>query len=285
MKQKTEIERLLVWAYRDELPKRDATSSAEGIWDLIAGYGARGGVDIGGHGSAQRYAQLGVPHPDALEVERAVANLPDAVIDWEADAEPILGDLLALADPRRCPPKPRRSTVVRWNGARVHQVPPPREVLLVRSLRTSALVIQHARMGTRPDWQEGPPRPVPVLAATGGQPAVMGVCKGRNRYTIGSFCPLRYEPSPLSIAAQRADYVAWWRGLNALVGLLASPLVDHVATEAVAPELPWRNPGPTLRVWYLGGAPANRERLEPSRSRTAVHPPRSAPAGRPPLSA
>jgi len=48
LKRDVEIERLLNWAYRDELSKR-MTSSAEGIWQHMGEYVQRGGIDVG-HG-------------------------------------------------------------------------------------------------------------------------------------------------------------------------------------------------------------------------------------------
>jgi len=80
MKHEVEIEALLHWAFRDELPKR-ITSSAEGIWDRIES--GQAGVAQDHHHSAQRYAHFGLPHPDAERLEIAVEALPDVVVAWE----------------------------------------------------------------------------------------------------------------------------------------------------------------------------------------------------------
>jgi hypothetical protein len=45
-------------------------------------------------------------------------------------------------------------------------------------------------------------------------------CEGRNRYSWGSYCPLRWEPSPIDIALARAEYAAWHRGLATLADTL-----------------------------------------------------------------
>ena len=76
LKERVDIEKLLQWAYLDELPKRQI-SSAEGVWEGIREYGQRGGTDIGASG-AQRYPRFGVPHPDAEEIEKAVGGRPIA---------------------------------------------------------------------------------------------------------------------------------------------------------------------------------------------------------------
>ena len=276
-KRPVEIEALLRWSYQDELPKREI-SSADSIWDQIAEYGARGGIDAG-HGAAQRYPHHGVPHPDALAIEKAVSALPDAAIDWAIDGEAIMGDLLVLADPRppaKSPNSPRGTRVGWWahrqpRNGKTHQratswisevVRPPRAVLLVRSLRTAALVIMHARMGTRPDWHEEPPRAVPVVGER-GRPRLIGEIYGKRRYSEGAHCPLRYEPSPLSIAQARADYVAWWRGLAELVGSLL--LIDHSALPPSASPMPWREPPLEPVVWTLGGQPGPVLPLKPQR--------------------
>jgi hypothetical protein len=235
-----DVERLLQWAYRDELVKR-VTSSAEAVWHRVADVAVGVMVDRGYRGS-QRY-DLGAPHPDALIIEQAVAALPDAVVDWELDAEPVLGHLLALVEPRPAVVErtTARSTTAGWPGKggarRTARLAPPREVMLVRSLRTSALVIMHASMGTRPDWREEHPHPEPMPAARGTGCMVVGKCERKGWYSAGSYCPLRWWPSPVTIAEARADYLAWWRGLDVLARELK--LTEHKALPPIAAPLPW----------------------------------------------
>ena len=234
-----DIEALLAWCYRDELIKR-VTSSAEGVWERLAD--ARLGVVDAPRGGAQRY-DLGEPHPDAIVLEEAVAGLPDTAIDWDREAPAILGDLLALVEPRvPAVVLEQRASVAGWRtraGARrSFRLEPPRRVVLVRSLRTSALVAMHAAMGTRPDWKSEHPHPLPVAAERGPGPKIFGECRRRNWYSEGSYCPLRWWPSPISIAEARADYLAWWGGLVALAG---TRLSEHVALSPAAPQMPWNN--------------------------------------------
>jgi hypothetical protein len=95
LKTSVDIEKLLQWAYLDELPKRQILST-EGVWDRLQQYGSLGGInpDPGGSGNAQRYAQFGLPHPDAEEIERAVGALGQASIEDNYDV--IVGELAAL---------------------------------------------------------------------------------------------------------------------------------------------------------------------------------------------
>src|SRR5947209_568093 len=104
---------------------------------------------------------------------------------------------------------------------------------MIRPFRTAALVIMHASMGTRPGGHAEAPRPVPVLSKDGRRPSIVGTCEGHNRYNTGSHCPLRYEPSPLSIAMDRLDYAVWHRGLCILVETLH--LDRHKAILPMAP--------------------------------------------------
>jgi hypothetical protein len=238
-----DVERLLQWAYREELAKR-FTSSAEDIWQRTYDIGIRGGVALERRaGSAQRY-DFGLPHPDATRIEEAIRRLPDQAIDWHTEAETILGALTPLLDTKTSqrPPQPQqRASRASWRtrGGRkmTSAVDPPRQVIMVRSLRTSSLVVMHAKMGTRPDWRSEPPQPEPVPAAHGPNPAIIGECRGRNWYSIGTYCPLKWWPSPISIAEARADYLAWWRGLNML---LSVQLEKFTPTPPAAVEMPWR---------------------------------------------
>src|SRR5262249_45759542 len=157
-----------------------------------------------------------------------------------------LGWMLALCDPTKklnAPATPARATRASWHnrsGERVVvELDRPRDIILVRSLRSSALVTMHASMGTRPDWIDEPLKCYPTPATHGGGARIIGECIGRHRYIEGSYCPLRWEPSPLSIAEARADYIAWWRGLDELVWRLANKLTRFLATPPRAPRLPW----------------------------------------------
>lgn len=237
-----EIEKLLHWAYRDELSKR-MTSSAEGIWDRIREFGDKGGIYTGqpSHGGAQRYAQFGLPHPDAETIERAVSALENATIDWRSEGRKILGLYLSLIDPAGAPgeEEPWRITEISWNNGRHRERQcMPRRTITVKTLNTAALVTMHARMGTRPDWRSKHPEPGPTPAPKGPNAAIVGECRGKNIYSFGSHCPVRWSPSPMSIAEARADYLAWWRGLKRLSESLL--LTSFEALPPLCLEMPWR---------------------------------------------
>jgi hypothetical protein len=243
-------EKLLIWAYQDELSKRQ-TSAAEGIWDRILQDGQRGGIDPG-HGAAQRYAHFGLPDPDAEMIEKAVGQLEDTVIDWEQSFDAIAAELSALISvndmaKREAKPKQTESgwgkagtkaLKVWWGpeGAKPY-IDPPRDILMLGGLRTSALVTMHAVRGTRPDWIEDSPEPSMVPALKGPNAMIVGDCRGRNLYSTGAYCPLKYEPSPMSIVSSRAEYVAWHNGLTKLSQTLI--LAKFIPLAPKASQTPW----------------------------------------------
>ena len=70
------------------------------------------------------------------------------------------------------------------------------------------LVILHASAGTRPHWYPQPIRVLPMR--DGSRVRIIGECKGRDRYTLGSYCPLRFEPPLAAVAHARAEYAVWF---------------------------------------------------------------------------
>jgi hypothetical protein len=247
MKTTKDIEALLQWTYLDELPKRK-TSSAEGIWDRLSQYGSLGGINPDpGHGAAQRYPHFGLPHKDAELIEAAVNVLADTVIDWRQHYELLAADLAPLvsindaraADTRMAAARSKASFDPAGDGRGTStRVDRPRDVILVNTIRTEALVYLHAVKGTRPaGWRVTDMRPVPTVAERGGQTKIIGICKGKSSYTSGSYCPLRWDPSPLKIVLARARYFAWHQALCRLVAVLN--LTEHEAMAPAANSAPW----------------------------------------------
>lgn len=235
-KRAIEIEKLLHWAYRDELSKRRC-SSAEGIWDKINEIGHNGGVDVG-HGAAQRYSHFGLPHPDAERIEQAVGALQDVSSEVSGRLEDIAPDLAGLITINKPPTADTKATKSGWfnpKGQFVQHTNRPRDVIMVGSIKVAALVTMHAIRESRPDWWDEEPSPKMIHAQRG--PKIEGECKGRNHYSTGSYCPLQWEPSPISVVQARAEYVAWFDGLEHLARTLL--LEDFQPLPPVAPRSPW----------------------------------------------
>lgn len=261
VKTEKDIEELLRWSYQDELSKR-STSAAEGIWDAILEHQQHGGVDKG-HGAAQRYAHFGLPDPDAEAIEREVGCLDDTVIDWDRDFDALAGDLSGLVtvnavrrDRAQAERKPKagfgargKRAVEAFFGKGEARLPHdrPRDVILVAGLKTAALITMHAIKGDRPDWMEDDLTALPEPAASGPNARIVGECRGKNIYTPGSYCPLRWSPSPVSIIQARADYAAWHAGLVTLASRLN--LTKWTPLPPKASPTPWlSNTEPVSRV-------------------------------------
>lgn len=209
--QSKEIERLLQWAFCDELPKRKAFGprGAQSAWQSVESY-ARLGCRVQSSSSASNSM---LPHRDALIIADAVAALPGVVVDLRHEA--LLGGLSALA-----------------------------EVIAAPQIKLSAvdLVEVHARSGVSPDWCRHQPRPRAVIGPNGKQ-TVCGKRYGKDRYSDGAHCPLRWgDPTVESIARARAAYTVWWQSLDGLAKSLDGKLKDHVASAPAALRAPWLRP-------------------------------------------
>lgn len=261
VKREVEIEALLRWCFRDELPKRQL-SSAEGIWrDIAIG---RGGLIGNGESSAQRYASFGLPHPDADLIESAVSDLPMMVIDWDESLPAIMGDLaglLTVNDLRREQEERGHITHSSWPSKtyskterRAQAVNRPRDVIFAGSIDIGALVTSHARQGTRPRWYSGPVACHQTPARNDpSKTMIIGESWGRDRYSTGACCPLTWRPSLLTVATARADYLAWWRGLAMLAEMLV--LDEHTALPPAAERLPWFDGEPEVSLYAQASPP------------------------------
>ena len=293
LKASVDIEKLLQWAYLDELPKRQI-SSADGIWNRLQQYGSLGGInpDPGGSGNAQRYAQFGLPHKDAEAIEQAVGALGGVTVDWQRDFYEIAGDLAALITvndlsarrrrfrgtgyDRKNPGTPSgysrdqldRTPLAEFNYIREHHrgrlrrglraassSAVPRDVLLLNTINAAALVTIHAVKRTRPQWQHEPLMPGSADGPT-GRPVLIGESRGKHLYTEGSYCPVRWSPSPIDVVLGRADYHVWRQALVTLAATL--DLDEHQALPPAATVAPWHDPGTLERMWLHAPMPQQR---------------------------
>ena len=219
MKQSIDVEKLVIFAYEEQ--QKLASSSADGIWDRI-GFGSDRTAYHSG--TAQRY-DFGLPHPDSDRIVKAIDELDPVMIDWPVHHKAIMGpyDALFMAH----------------------------DIILTESLRPSALIRYHSIMRSRPAWgRDYEPFPARIQPARGpaGSAAIVGECRGADKYTAGSHCPLKWCPSVIELARQRANYVAWHDGLGRLVMALRSRLeAFEPTTPECAPE-PWNHSEAAPRV-------------------------------------
>jgi hypothetical protein len=217
MKRAIDIEQLLVWAFVEELPKRNL-SSAEANWDNISRFGGMGGVAIGESNTPQRYAAVSAPHPDAVIIGHQVDGLAELMggsngmvsIDYRGSRPMLFGDMAG----------------------------PPGLPLQLRPFNVVALVKSMAVLRKRPVWYVGKVRLTRSIAAN-GRGLFIGQMLRKGRYSTGSFCPIGYSPSLLQIAEARAEYLLWHRALVELRSALADSLLAHAPQFPEAPQTPW----------------------------------------------
>jgi hypothetical protein len=213
MMQSIEVERLLQWAFRSELPKRKSFArGAPSAWGIVERYAALG-VRVSGGASSVEFDPTAVPHGDAFIVADEVARLRASVsVDWKLSKDFLLGHLSPLAP----------------------------EIDLQIDLSEIELVQHHARQGIAPDWCRHPPKANPVIGVN-GKPKVRGTRYGKDRYSEGSHCPLSWgAPTVEGVALARAAYTVWWRSLDRLAKSLNGKMKHHIAAPPAAPAAPWR---------------------------------------------
>jgi hypothetical protein len=235
VKKQVDIEALLTWAYRDELPKQ----SVGGLtgWERTILLGTRVDESNRDH-DVELPVALGPPHPDALTLDHAVRSLEDMVLTLPI-ARVLIGDLA---------PYLTREVVHQVVGRRAGYVVQERtekvDAVKHRSVSPTALVTLHAKLGNRPHWDLGPVR-VSRVTGSNGKPVVNGITRGR-RYANGAHCPLRLDPSPDHIIRARFDYAAWH---GALTALATCRMTEHQALPPRAAVEPWiTGETPTSRI-------------------------------------
>lgn len=272
MKKKIDIEKLLQWAMRDELPKGQAVAASP--WDLIIQFASLGvRVQTSGYCGDGFGFTPGAPHEDAIVVADALRVLnTDAHFNDAKEIVPLFGDLAAIAE-----------------GAIAS--------IMCASFDQRSLVISNATMGTRPKWQFEHPTPyqmftqernardelrsMPLVHGIDADGTAIAIKKNRGRkamreafdLSMSPRSPIDWQcPAPLHVGECRAEYVAWHSALDLLARDLAGKLKEFEPTAPSAAAMPW----------ITGEAPASR--ILAGRDLGAADPalsPRRRAAGRP----
>lgn len=272
MKEHIDIEDLLVWAYRVELPKVPAVPVSPSA--LTPGWSSMGhfaellavvdGADVRNvFGVTPDRTALTGPHDDALRVAAAVDALDGLLVDAPADWWPF-GDMAApdawgevgrkvVADVLE------RMCVAGEAGARWFKHSP------------AWLVRKHAMVATCPDWEAETPEYRLVRAADGrgharwfikrlvpqlvngeivayAEHEVDGYCASRKRPFPGAYHKRELVPSPFYAACDRAEYEVWHAGLAALAETLRDSLTAYRVTGPRRAARPWEAGAPQSRV-------------------------------------
>jgi hypothetical protein len=257
MKKPIEIEKLLAWTFREELPKAGAARALTGI-----GFGrAHRAVEkfgeyltlidcdgINRFGVVSDLMALEEPDGDAIAVFEAVTALDEIEVElpegWNplADMDGIdaeLPGLLARALDR--------VTVVDAAGARRMKVGP------------GAIVTRHAIMGDAPCWQAEQPERKIVVGAKGApawfrmitvetsdgpkRQEVDGYDQKGKRPFPGAYRKTFLDPDPLPAALARAEYEVWHSALDYLAAVLAGELQRFDVLPTARPARPWEEAG------------------------------------------
>lgn len=229
-----DIEKLLQWAYREELPKQ-AVSGLTG-WERLIYLGT---VVDSSHDPTSLYpAAMGAPDPDALAVDWTVRqSLPESVgCDWPRLHLRIMGELQFWLSPQALASRTETRIRARVSGGSA-QATRTHVVVAAMQAQPRALVQAHARMGSRPVWDVGAVRVVRRIGRN-GKPVVEGISRG-GRYGVGARCPLDLDPAPEEIAAARYEYHVWHQALTALAN-------ESWNLRGFAPQPPAAAPAPWL---------------------------------------
>lgn len=250
-----DIEALVRWAYRDELPKVAASAPTfapvmRPAWDAIAKLGTLGTVI-----QENRYGVVALPcasdepHPDALAVADAVARLDALVFDIPEGWAPLsdMGDLGALG-----------ASAVAQGLASLTTTDETGATRLRRPL--SRLVIRQAVLGVAPEWRSEVPSVV-LVTKSGGGPAwfrrvamvgdgafgpatyeveVDGFDHRRRRPYADAYQKRFLDPDMVPLVTSRAEHELWQGALSMLADDLAEAgLTAHEVLPPSRPARPW----------------------------------------------
>ncbi|MEW6121634.1 MAG: hypothetical protein AB1698_03415 [Pseudomonadota bacterium] len=259
-----DIEHLVRWAYRDELPKvareTSLVAALRSGWDSLSRYGELLTV-VQESDMTNRWGLVPLdtqddPHPDALAVADAVEGLASLEVDLPADWYPLsdLGDL-----------GPEGFDAVRRGLDRLA----PTDGAGRRKVRSSLsrLVIRQAILGAAPAWEaEAPTR---RMVCAGGKPAwfrkltctspgafgdvqrvveVDGFNAARQRPFPGAYRKFELEPDPVMAVIERGEHELWVAALTVLSEMLDGALSAHAPHPPTRPARPWEGQGVQPRI-------------------------------------
>ncbi|MCW4114756.1 hypothetical protein NPA31_007240 [Aurantimonas sp. MSK8Z-1] len=248
-----EIEALLGWAFREELPKAETDGTGKGggaDWRELGTL-----IDLSNRWDVVPDFSGGEPHPDAIVIGRAVKALDGLAVDLDGVdllGDPALADLDAAERAAAHADGLARATapggLLRSSLAAITVA----AVTLRRAPPAPAIDGFTRRTVTRsgkPAWfriverSEGEGRaPMPV--------EVDGYDHRRQRPHPGAYRKYELDPALGPVVAERVDYQAWRVGLDLLVEDLAGRLERWQPTRSAAPRWPWEGEAaaPAARV-------------------------------------
>lgn len=255
-KQLLDIEDVLRWAYRDELPKRrsDEGELRQREFPSVSpmfSMAALGGRVENFSREPGFPAAMGEPHPDALLVEAAVERLSRFA------EHQFVGELGLVTN---LPPGQDEHAAMRRAMGQI--------VTTVRVM---------ARLGHRPTFTRSPEPAavvgvngkVQVLVVRNGVETTCGA-EGRDRYPKGAYCAIVWDRAD-TILLERADYAAWWAGLDLLAHELAGTLASIAVLPPAAAQRPWAGEVDQGKPRRLLDSPSSRAKVRDQQETELVH--------------
>lgn len=252
-----DIENLLRWAYRDELPKASVERRGPGGhgkgWQQVSRFGELL-ANVQEADMANVYGVLPLldgspddPHPDAVAVADAVLGLVDLHADMPDGWAPLsdMGDL-----------GPEGADAVRRGLILLMTDPHGGPVRLRRPL--SMLVMRQALLGCEPVWQAEAPERRPLMNL--GRPRwfrqvdmtgesafgpttirveVDGFDARRRRPYPDAYRKFVLVPDPVDVVVARAEYELWVAALHHLADALRGVLSAHEVLPPARMVRPW----------------------------------------------
>lgn len=240
-----DIEAMLTWTYRDQLPKRGAVAASPAFAALERMAALGTAIDDDSAEPPGFPPGSGEPDPDAVLLDRAVRALEPTRLDWWRDGETVLPGLSALVNPAAVAKRVVNvgAEVTTWAKlsarprVKTERFAPALTRVLDgagRPVTLAAVIeIETSRGRKVTSVEPGTPGSREVLAryeASGG---------GRHGYRPWAFCPLAPDPDPMAVALDRLTYLAWWRALERLA-MGGVPGLARKPTGPRAPMAPWR---------------------------------------------
>lgn len=258
-----DIEDVLQWAFRDELPKRREDDGEfrmreyPSVCPMFAMAQHGGRIENFSREPGFPLA-MGEVHPDALVVEEAVMGLS------RFEGHRFEGDLGLAPD---LPAGQDEQGPMAWAMTQI--------VNLVR--------IQ-ARLGGRPSFAKTPEpaaivdkqgRPLVVVLRTTMKADEDGRLRpqlveekvgaeGKDRYPRGAYCQIEWE-DPKAILRERAGYSAWWAALDLLANELSGKLSTIAVLPPAAAQRPWAGEVDAAKPKRILDNPSSREKLREQR--------------------
>ncbi|WP_282046319.1 hypothetical protein [Roseibium album] len=254
MKTQIDIEKLLKWAYCEELPKGGECGGgvAFSSWSAVASVGELGTlVDDNRFGVVPDLMSVGEPDPDAITVHATVVSLDNCTFDLPDDWNPM-------------------PELWQFDGLATHVLNAAKEKLFITHSNgrigwrrpPSQLIRKHAILGGAPDGYGDVPEREPLRGPNGGElwfrmkKHVIETLDGEGRefsYEAddgwdlkrkvpkrGAYRKFHLVPDPVNALVTRQEYALWLECLNALAVRLTRTLSGFSVEKSARPAMPWR---------------------------------------------